>query len=66
MSDEIVKKGLRQCKGCGRLVPPIKRPSLWPLFIPPVWLPYMIYYWFFKSPECVYCGYLFKEEEEQK
>lgn len=59
----IKEKTLFQCKQCERFVPPIKRPGLFFLWFPGLWLPYLIYYYFFKKPECVYCGYQFKNAD---
>ncbi len=58
---DIEKKTLYRCPGCGRYVPPIKRPSvagIWFL----VWF-YLIYYYLLKKPECVYCGYRFSKND---
>ncbi len=61
MSTTKTENPLFQCQKCNRLVPPIKRPS-----IAGVWflsLIYLVYYYFFKKSECVYCGYHFKRSD---
>lgn len=63
MSTSNAENPLFRCQKCNRFVPPIKRPALFFLLIPGLWIPYLIYYSFFKSPECVYCGYQFKRSE---
>jgi len=58
------KKALYKCPRCGRVVPAIKRPSVaGVLFL--AWI-YLIYYYFFKKPECVYCGYKFTKLDLRK